>query len=253
MKLRAPLKGIYFDAYWTLYRGHETLYPSQAIQENIEIPQTPWFFNKKMLEYIDLNTLANIPQERKAAAYERALKYLDDNHFLMTEDDELKQWEEFHLMLANDLPELNLNNEQIGAIAHSKVFGGGKLNLFDDTIPTLEALTGKYKLGIISDTWPSLESRLKISGIYDYFDSITFSCYLGTWKPNEEMYRHALEQMKFPPEQTVFIDDSEVNLDGAVKCGIQPVLMAIGPNIIENTGKYPSINKLSELLEILPE
>jgi FMN phosphatase YigB (HAD superfamily) len=65
------------------------------------------------------------------------------------------------------------------------------------------------------------------------------------------MYHHALEQMKLPSEQTVFIDDGVENLEGAEKCGIQPVLIAAGPNA-EYSDKYPIINKLSELLEILP-
>lgn len=65
------------------------------------------------------------------------------------------------------------------------------------------------------------------------------------------MYEHALKQMNLPPEQTIFIDDGVENLAGAPKCGIQPVLITAKPNS-ENSDRYPSIKKLSELLEILP-
>ncbi len=65
------------------------------------------------------------------------------------------------------------------------------------------------------------------------------------------MYLHALEQMKLPPEQTVFVDDGEDNLNGAAILGIQPVQIAGMPNEY-SSGKYPYINTLSELLEILP-
>ena len=65
------------------------------------------------------------------------------------------------------------------------------------------------------------------------------------------MYEHALKQMNLPPEQTIFIDDGVENLAGAQKCGIQPVLITAKPNS-ENSDRYPSIKKLSELLEILP-
>ena len=66
------------------------------------------------------------------------------------------------------------------------------------------------------------------------------------------MYLHALEQMQLPPEQTVFIDDGVENLEGAEKYGRQPVLITAKPNS-ENSNKYPNINKLSELLELLPK
>ena len=236
MTLRAPIKGIFFDIGWTLY---------------YEVSKQ-WFINKKFMECIDMNKFTAIPQDKRDAAFERALKYLADNHLLMTEGEELKQLEIFYSILADDLPELGLNSEQINAIAYSEIFDTSNYSLFDDTLSTLQALKGKYKLGVISDTWPSVERTLKGHGIYDYFDTKTFSCFLGTWKPDERMYRHALEQIKLPPEQTVFIDDGAENLEGAEKCGIQPVLIAAKPDP-ESSDKYPNIKKLSELLELLPE
>ena len=199
-----------------------------------------------------MNTYAAIPQDKKGAAFDRLQQYLDDHHLLMTEDEELRQFEAAYSMLAHDLPELDLNSEQIKAIAYSKTFDMDNYVLFDDTMTTLEALKGKYKLGVISDTWPSVERFLKHNGMDGYFDTKTFSCFLGTFKPDERMYRHALQQMGLPPEQTVFVDDSVVNLDGAVKCGIQAVLIAAKPNA-ERTDKYPSIKNLSKLLALLPE
>jgi len=237
MKLRSPINGIFFDIGWTL------LYPV-----------TDWLINKKMLECIDMDIYKAIPQDKFKAAFNRGLKFLDDKHLMtvMTEKEQLKQFETFYSILANDLPELGLSNKQINEIAYSEVFDMSNYSFFNDTISTLDALKGKYKLGVISDTWPSVERQLKSGGIYDYFETKTFSCFLGTWKPSKPMYIHALEQMKLPPEQTVFIDDGMENLEGADIVGIQPVLIAAKPNP-ETTDKYPSIKKLSELLELLPE
>ena len=236
-KLNAPIKGIFFDIGWTLLH-----------------PVTDWLINNKFKECVDMDVFNAIPAGQKDTAFTKGLKYLDDIHLLtvMTEEEQLKQFETFYSMLADDIPELGMTVEQIKAIAHSEVFDMSNYSLFDDTVSTLEALKGKYKLGVISDTWPSVERQLKTGGIYDFFDTKTFSCYLGTWKPHETMYRHALEQMQLPPEQTVFIDDGVENLEGAEKFGIQPILIAAKP-IPESTDKYPSIKKLSELLELLPD
>ena len=236
MKLHAPIKGIFFDVGWTLLR---------PVNED-------FFINNKIMEYVDTKLFEAIPQGKKTAAFYRASKYLADNHLVLSEDEELKQFEVFYSMLAEDLPELALTKEQISEIAYSKVYEMGNYIFFDDTVATLEALSGKYKLGVISDTWPSIEQMLCHGNIEHFFETKTFSCFLGTYKPDKGMYLHALEQMKLPPEQTVFIDDSVENLEGAEKCGIQPVLITAKPDA-ESSDKYPSIKKLSKLLELLPE
>ncbi|MDD4493467.1 MAG: HAD-IA family hydrolase, partial [Eubacteriales bacterium] len=132
---------------------------------------------------------------------------------------------------------------------------------FDKSKETLLKLKEKYKLGIISDTWPSADRILRSGGVEELFDTKTYSCHLGTWKPDAKMYLHALEQMGLPPEQTVFVDDWEPNLDGAAACGIKPVLIKTrsdalipGQRFAENTidnGKYLSINAIEELPELL--
>ena len=235
MQMNAPVKGIFFDIGWTLLR------PASG----------DFFVNTKMLECIDTKTFAAIPQDKKTAAFDQALKYLDDHHLVLSEDEELKQFEVFYSMLADGLPELALTKEQTRKIAHSKVYDMDNYIFFDDTAATLEALHGKYKLGVISDTWPSIERMLRHGNIEHFFDAKTYSCFLGTWKPDKRMYLHALEQMKLPPEQTLFIDDGENNLDGAAMLGIQPVQIIARPNE-RSSGKYPCINKPSELLDILP-
>ena len=231
MKLRAPVKGIFFDAGWTLF------YPTSE----------DWWFPK---ECIDPHLFCGIPDEKKDASLQKALKYLDDNHLILTEEEEMEQFTTIYSMIASDLPELALTKQNIDALVHAQV--SGTYNCFyDDILSTLKALHGRYKLGVISDNWPSLKSRLKSGGVDIYFDAMTISSYLGTFKPDKRMYLHALEQMKLPPEQTIFIDDGVENLEGAERCGIQPVLITAKPNP-EYSEKYPSISKLSELLEILP-
>jgi len=234
MRLKAPIKAVFFDAGWTLFRP----------------ANTEWFINNKMMACMDRRAFAAVPPDKKEAAFGRALRYLNENHLLTSDDEEFTQFRMFYTIIAENLPELALTREQIDAVAYSKVFDMENYPYFDDTVTTLEALKGGYKLGIISDTWPSIERILKAGGIDTFFDAKTYSYLLGVFKPDERMYLHALTQVGLPPEQTIFIDDSERNLDGAAKCGIQPVLITVNPDT-KNSGKYPSISRLSDLLERL--
>ena len=231
MELKAPIKGIFFDAGWTLF------YPKS---EN-------WFFPK---DIIDLRLINTISSDKRNNAIQRAMKFMDDNHLVFTEEEEAEQFKMFYSMIAADLPELAVEKQQINMLVQAQLDGSDNC-FFDDTYSVLKALHSKYKLGIISDNWPSLKRRLKSGGVDTFFSTMTISSFLGVCKPNERMYLHALEQMKLPPEQTVFIDDCVENLEGAEKCGIQPVLITAKPNT-ESSSKYPCINKLSELLDILP-
>lgn len=124
--------------------------------------------------------------------------------------------------------------------------------LFEDSIPTLEALRGKYKLGVISDTWPSIVPVLEEFGLPGYFDTLTYSFEVGCFKPDPRMFADALGKMGLPPEQCVFIDDTAQNLVGAQKLGIQPVQIRKKPGADPCPEGMLSINKISGILELLP-
>ena len=233
------IKGIFFDLGWTIFRP----------------VHNDWFINPKLLEFTSLDAIDNLPQDKRSAAFNKALKYLDDHHLLTTEDEEIEQFKEFYTIIANELPELGITEKQAKEIAEFKVHDTSNYIFYDKSKETLLKLKEKYKIGFISDTWPSIDRILKSGGMEDLFDTRTYSCHLGTWKPNEKMYLHALEQMGLPPRQTVFIDDCESNLDGAADCNIHPILIKTRlDNTLDTTidsGKYPSINRIEELPNLL--
>ncbi|WP_312701702.1 HAD-IA family hydrolase [Sedimentibacter sp.] len=239
------IKGIFFDLGWTIFR---------PVNDN-------WFINQKMLEFTSMQIIDSLPSEKRKTAFNKALKYLDDNHLLFSEDEEVEQFTGFYKIIAAELPELGISAEQSKEIAAFKVADTSNFIFYEKARETVLKLKEKYKTGIISDTWPSADRILRSGGMDNLFETKTYSCNLGTWKPDEKMYFHALEQMGLPPEQTVFVDDWEPNLDGAAACGIQGILIKsrndsiipgqrFSENIIDK-GKYPSINAIEELPELL--
>jgi putative hydrolase of the HAD superfamily len=61
-------------------------------------------------------------------------------------------------------------------------------------------------------------------GILGRFDGRIVSCEVGAAKPDSAIYRYLLERFDLDPAETVFIDDHQVNLDGAARFGIATVL-----------------------------
>ena len=111
----------------------------------------------------------------------------------------------------------------------------------------LSTLSKTYKLGIISDTWPSIEPQLEHIGVSQYLSFTTFSCFVGVFKPDKRIYLDALNKCGVPAEETVFIDDAVHNLDGASALGITPILIAANPEADVET-HYLKIHDLRELI-----
>ena len=54
----------------------------------------------------------------------------------------------------------------------------------------------------------------------ELFDKLIISSNVGMVKPNSDIYLHTLEIANSQPEESLFIDDSKINIDAAVKLGI---------------------------------
>lgn len=79
-----------------------------------------------------------------------------------------------------------------------------------------------YILGMISNTIPGLEERLRESlpEFIEIFDIRVGSGDLGIAKPDEGIYRHALAAVGVAPEQSVFTDDVRKYADAARALGM---------------------------------
>ena len=53
------------------------------------------------------------------------------------------------------------------------------------------------------------------------FDVRVFSCELGIMKPELEIYQFLIQKLQTEPSKTLFIDDRQVNVDGAIKAGLK--------------------------------
>ena len=234
--LRQPVKGIFFDLGWTL------VYP----------PSGDWEFTQPAQKLFNWEVYQSLPRERTAAVRKEANDYLEAHHHISSLEEEYDRMLQYFTIVAQKLPELGATRQDIEATALEKVYQSQHTyNLMEDAIPTLEALKGRYKLGIISDTWPSIVPVLERFGILPYFDAITYSFQLGCFKPNPRMFQDALSKMGLPAQECVFIDDVARNLEGAAKVGIQPVQIRVKPDADPCPQGMASIGKISGILELL--
>jgi 2-haloacid dehalogenase len=66
--------------------------------------------------------------------------------------------------------------------------------------------------------------RFKRFPFFSWFDGAVVSGFEGTIKPEREIFERLLERFNLAPDRTLFVDDSQRNVDAARGLGIQAVL-----------------------------
>jgi putative hydrolase of the HAD superfamily len=86
--------------------------------------------------------------------------------------------------------------------------------------------SGKYLMSTINNESKELDLfRIQTFGLREIFSLFVSSCFVGLRKPEEGIYRLALEITQRPPEECCFIDDRPLNLDSASRLGMQVIQM----------------------------
>jgi putative hydrolase of the HAD superfamily len=81
-----------------------------------------------------------------------------------------------------------------------------------------------YKLAICTNNVREWEARWRaMVPIDEIFDVVVDSAFVGTRKPDPEIYRITLDRLGAAPEATLFIDDAEVNCEGARELGLTAI------------------------------
>lgn len=77
-----------------------------------------------------------------------------------------------------------------------------------------------YKLYITSNMSEYHAEQIRKTDIIKYFDDVIFSAEIKVRKPYRKFFEAAISKFGVNPEETVFIDDLEENVEGAKECGI---------------------------------
>lgn len=95
----------------------------------------------------------------------------------------------------------------------------------DGTMKIVEKLKERYNLILLSDhikEW--VEYILDTNKELEVFEHKYFSYEYGKLKTDEGTFRHIIEQEKIVPSETIFIDDSEENVEIAKQNGIYGIV-----------------------------
>lgn len=104
----------------------------------------------------------------------------------------------------------------------------------------LRELRKKFGIYLLSNTNPimfdsKIAENFRQEGyeIDDYFDGQVVSYKALCAKPDLKIFRYTAEHLGIKPEETIFFDDSQKNLDAAAKLGFATALVAPGTEFMD--------------------
>jgi len=117
----------------------------------------------------------------------RAGAYLDHNHLVLTEDAEYEQFLEYYRILFDSIPALE-SGGLASRCAQAKVRDYSTARFYPDVAGTVARLGRQYRLGIISDAWPSIFGMYRSNGLHEAFDPFIVSSMHGATKAQRTLF-----------------------------------------------------------------
>ena len=166
----------------------------------------------------------DIPGEAWLAACRKAAPIIrEDVHIADMKEEHILRLQ-FLRSLAKDLG-WNISRDAMAALAHDFTYNVSRYAWYPDVMDFLPRFHGKYRMGMLSDAMPSFRHVMDEHPAHACFDAIVISTALGTAKPDPAMYLEVCSRLGAAPEECLFVDDREINLRGAMACGLQAVQM----------------------------
>lgn len=156
-------------------------------------------------------------------------EYAQTGIFMAVEDGSASK-EEFHNELHRVLP-AGVTDRQIDEAFQKFIIG-----IPEHRLKALEDLRRKYNIYLLSNTnpimWEGVLDRefRKLPGRTrpDYFDGMVTSFEARAAKPDVAIFQYACRTLGIKPEETLFLDDSQANLDAAAALGFHTALVNPG-------------------------
>lgn len=214
----------------------------------LNVPRTGhWFITPNFINIIEKEGFV-YSDEALDEAMEKAYNHINEILVVKTEEEEYEMFKEFYEIVLREVKYPNISEEIIDLLARDNVYNDEKFFFFEDVEQSLKILKEKYLLGVVSDTWPSLERVFINKNLRKYFSTFVMSSVHGSYKAEKILFKIAIEELGITPEEAIFVDDSEANLQAAEEFGMIPILIDVY-NTKDLKSKYKIINSISELIE----
>jgi putative hydrolase of the HAD superfamily len=152
--------------------------------------------------------------------------HLDKEDFEKRHKESVQPFEEGRIGLDEYLQRTVFYQPRTFSAEEFKQFMFGLSKPKPDVLEIARGLRTKYLTGTINNESRELNRyRIETFGLDECFDLFVTSCFAGIRKPDERIYRLALDLTHRAPEECCFIDDRAVNVEAAARVGLRTILL----------------------------
>jgi putative hydrolase of the HAD superfamily len=160
-------------------------------------------------------------RQRAAETFDLDHQEMDERHHLTFDT-----YEEGKLSLDQYLDRVVFFKERDFSRQDFKAFMFDQSKPFPNMISLVRSLRSRYNLKIAAVSNEGREltiHRIKTFGLGSFMDFFISSCFVHFRKPDEDMYRMALDVAQVPPGQVVYVDDRPMFVEVAQTLGIRGI------------------------------
>lgn len=96
--------------------------------------------------------------------------------------------------------------------------------LDEDLLSLVKSLRGRYRTVLLSNAWMDMRRNVaRRFGALDAFEMQIFSAEVGLRKPDPRIFQHVLNLLGADPEEIVFVDDFDENIQAARRFGLRTI------------------------------
>lgn len=166
-----------------------------------------WYVTKLLVQIIKGKEL----NEMNSSVFSKNIRYAKEQTgqmiFLPTVYEEYQMYCVFYQSLFNAGAQ-SLDRKIIEKISYDRAYGKGHYRLLNDTVESVKQLSCRYKLGLFSNTYPSVIRFLKEQGLLDFFSINVLSYQEGIKKPDKKMFERLTEKTGLDSQEILIIDDN---------------------------------------------
>lgn len=102
------------------------------------------------------------------------------------------------------------------------------LGVIPGRIADLQELSSRFRLILLSNTnlIHALEYKREVGPLFACFEQVYLSYQMGMRKPDREIYDAVLRESQLLADESLFVDDSEANVEGGKLAGLNTFLFA---------------------------
>jgi putative hydrolase of the HAD superfamily len=194
----------------------------------------------------ELRELTGATDEQLAEGYEQTRKRRNEGAF-ESPDEEMRS-----VLEAGGIADPD--GALVATLLASESRLGGRVVVYDDTIPTLAALREEgIRTAIVSNCNRGTRETVERLGLDAAVDAVVLSCELRAAKPDPRIYQAALDELGVQAADAIFVDDQTAYCDGARAVGIDTRLLVRADGtpyegFAPSTNGHTVISRLADLL-----